>query len=58
MTVTRTWTLFRTLLLLLLLLIEICCHSVTVLLALVQTKQIRIYKNETIQKHYKQYKTQ
>jgi len=35
------------------------CHSVAVVLTLVQTKQIRIYINETIkQTQYRQYKTQ
>jgi hypothetical protein len=39
------------LLLLLLLLLQLSFHSVAVILTLVQTKQIRIYINETIQKH-------
>ena len=45
---------------LLLLLLHLSCRSVAVVLALVQTKQIRIniHKRNNTKTHYKQYKTQ
>jgi hypothetical protein len=40
-------------------LLQLSCHSVAVVLTLVQTKQIRINTQNTIQKaKYKQYNTQ